>query len=138
MGTGKPSFLPKMLHHLGKLFLFFAFERACSYHMLLGKRKENKQTKKTKHSNNNIKNKTKNTTLIKTLLLAMLFNPHSSSAAVLHLRQIVPAYPWAPPHTLLKKIKSNHSLNTFIKRDKRVSVPLSTSGEHKSNNITVK
>lgn len=78
------------------------------------------------------------TPLFKTLLLATLFNLHSNSVAVSHLTQIVPGICGLLPTHGSKKIKSNHSLNPFIRRDKRVSLPISTSGEHKSNNITVK
>lgn len=68
MGTGRPSFLPKRLHHLGQLFSPPAPERVCLYLMVLVKKKR----------------------LIKTLLLAMLFDLHSNSVAVSHLAQIVP------------------------------------------------
>lgn len=120
MGTGRPSFLPKRLHHSGQLFFFF------SPLVLKGFVLTSRSLEKKKN------------TLIKTLLLATLFNLYSNSVAVSHLMPIVPGVCGLLPTHDAKKIKSNHSLNPFIRRDKRVSVPLSTSGEHKSNNITVK
>lgn len=78
------------------------------------------------------------TLLIKAPLLAMLFNLHLNSMAVSHLTHIIPGICGLLPTKGSKKIKSNHSLNPLIRGDKRVFVLISTSGEHKSNNITVK